>query len=155
MPVIGKAVTRADSRFSAADIRLPVDVRSVFAAIVLGTVIDYVFGPTRSTGGTEAGPPPVDLLMGLPTPLWGSRTGSHAPYTYLHHDSIRPATRCRRHQRDREFARGRRRLRHEKHPADEAIATVIAGIGGGVAQSTPYTASPWTDGRVRGPATPC
>ena len=59
------------------------------------------------------------------SPFWPSdpNHGFHErvrprPQIPADHHSIRPVDGYRRHQRDREFARGRGRLRHEKHPAD-------------------------------------
>jgi AGZA family xanthine/uracil permease-like MFS transporter len=143
MPVIGMLSLGLILYSLVARVRLPGNFPSVFAAIVLGTVIYYVFGPTGWMGGTYAGPPSVDLHFGLPTPTLGFTNGFARALKYLPITipfglltvvggiNVTESSRVAGDDYDTRSIL-----------LTEAIATVIAGICGGVAQSTPYIGQP-------------
>jgi adenine/guanine/hypoxanthine permease len=143
MPVIGMLSLGLILYSLVARIRLPGNFPSVFAAIVLGTVIYYVFGATGWMGGTYAGLPPVDLHFGLPTPTLGFAQGLTRALKYLPITipfglltvvggiNVTESARVAGDDYDT-----------RNILLTEAIATVIAGLCGGVAQSTPYIGQP-------------
>jgi AGZA family xanthine/uracil permease-like MFS transporter len=143
MPVIGMLSLGLILYSLVAHIRLPGNFPSVFAAIVLGTAIYYVFGPTGWMGGTYAGPPSVDLHLGLPTPTLEFTNGFARALTYLPITipfglltvvggiNVTESSRVAGDDYDTRSIL-----------LTEAIATVIAGVCGGVAQSTPYIGQP-------------
>jgi adenine/guanine/hypoxanthine permease len=143
MPVIGMLSLGLILYSLVARIRLPGNFPSVFAAIVLGTVIYYLFGATGWMGGTYAGPPAVDLHFGLPTPTLGFTNGFTRALTYLPLSipfglltvvggiNVTESARVAGDDYDT-----------RNILLTEAMATLIAGICGGVAQSTPYIGQP-------------
>jgi len=143
MPVIGMLSLGLILYSLVARIRLPGNFPSVLAAIVLGTVTYYVFGPTGWMGGTYAGPPPVDLHFGLPAPTLGFTNGFARALKYLPITipfgllTIVGGINVTESSRVAGDDYSTRSIL-----LTEAIATVIAGICGGVAQSTPYIGQP-------------
>jgi AGZA family xanthine/uracil permease-like MFS transporter len=139
MPVIGVL-----SLYSlVARMPLPGNFPSVLAAIVLGTVIYYVLGPTGWMGGSYVGPPPIDLHFGLPIPTLGFADGFTRALKYLPISipfglltvvggiNVTESARVAGDDYDTRSIL-----------LTEAIATLIAGVCGGVAQSTPYIGQP-------------
>jgi adenine/guanine/hypoxanthine permease len=143
MPVIGMLSLGLILYSLVARIRLPGNFPSVLAAIVLGTVIYYVFGSTGWMGGTYAGPPPVDLHFGLPAPTLGFTNGFARALNYLPITipfgllTVVGGINVTESSRVAGDDYNTRSIL-----LTEAIATVIAGICGGVAQSTPYIGQP-------------
>jgi len=143
MPVIGMLSLGLILYSLVGRIRLPGNFPSVLAAIVLGTIIYYVFGATGWMGGTYAGLPQVDLHFGLPTPTLGFTNGFTRALTYLPLSipfglltvvggiNVTESARVAGDDYDT-----------RNILLTEAIATLIAGICGGVAQSTPYIGQP-------------
>ena len=78
MPVVGMLALGLILYSLVAGIRLPGNFPSVLAAIVLGTVIYYAFGPTGWMGGAYAGRHRSISILAFRPRLWNSRTGSHA-----------------------------------------------------------------------------
>jgi AGZA family xanthine/uracil permease-like MFS transporter len=126
-----------------ARIRLPKNFPSVFAAIFIGTALYYMLGSTGWMGGTFAGAPSMDLHFGLPTPTLGFLEGFTRALKYL--PIAIPfglltvvgginVTESARVAGDDYNTRS--------ILLTEAIATLIAGLCGGVAQSTPYIGQP-------------
>ena len=143
MPVIGMLSLGLMLYSLVARIRLPGNVPGVLAAIVLGTVVYYLFGATGWMGGSYSGLPPVDLHFGVPAPTLSFVDGFSRALKYLP-ISIPfglltvvggiNVTESARVVGDDYDTRG--------ILLTEAIATVIAGVCGGVAQSTPYIGHP-------------
>jgi AGZA family xanthine/uracil permease-like MFS transporter len=143
MPVIGMLSLGLILYSLVARIRLPGNFPSVLAAIVLGTVLYYVFGPTGWIGGAYVGPPSVDIHVGLPTPTMDFTKGlAHAlkylpitiPFgllTVIGGINVTESSRVAGDDYDTRSIL-----------LTEAIVTLIAGICGGVAQSTPYIGQP-------------
>ncbi len=126
-----------------ARIRLPGNFPSVLAAILVGTGIYYLFGATGWMGGTYSGAPSMELHFGLPTPTLGFVQGITRAVRYLP-ISIPfglltvvggiNVTESAKVAGDDYNTRG--------ILLTEAVATLIAGLCGGVAQSTPYIGQP-------------
>ena len=143
MPVIGMISLGLILYSLVARIRLPKNFPSVFAAIFLGTVIYYLLGSTGWVGGTYAGAPAMDLHFGLPTPTLGFLEGFTRALKYLPIaipfglltvvGGINVTESARVAGDD---------FNTRSILLTEAIATLIAGICGGVAQSTPYIGQP-------------
>jgi AGZA family xanthine/uracil permease-like MFS transporter len=143
MPIIGVFSLGLILYSVVAGIRLPGNVPSVFAAIVIGTAAYYVFGATGWMGGAYAGTPPVDLHFGLPTPTLGFTEGFTRALTYLPISipfglltvvgGINVTESARVAGDD---------YNTRSILLTEAIATLVAGLCGGVAQSTPYIGQP-------------
>ncbi len=143
MPVIGMISLGLILYSLVARIRLPKNFPSVFAAIFLGTVIYYLLGSTGWVGGTYTGAPAMDLHFGLPTPTLGFLEGFTRALKYLPIaipfglltvvGGINVTESARVAGDD---------FNTRSILLTEAIATLIAGICGGVAQSTPYIGQP-------------
>ena len=143
MPVIGMLSLGLILYSLVARIRLPANFPSVLAAIVLGTSIYYIFGATGWMGGTYAGPPPLDLHFGLPTPTLEFTGGFTRALNYLAISipfglltvvggiNVTESARVAGDDYDTRTIL-----------LTEAIATLVAGLCGGVAQSTPYIGQP-------------
>jgi AGZA family xanthine/uracil permease-like MFS transporter len=143
MPVIGMISLGLILYSVVARIPLPRNIPSVFAAIATGTLLYYVFGPTGWIGGTYAPPPAVDVHFGLPIPTLGFIQGLSRALKYL--PISLPfglltvvgginVTESARVAGDDYDTRG--------ILLTEALATLVAGLCGGVAQSTPYIGQP-------------
>ncbi len=143
MPVIGMVALGLIFYSVVARIRLPGNLPSVFAAVVLGTVTYYIFGPTGWMGSTYTGLPPADLHFGLPTPTLGFMSGFTRALKYLPISipfglltvvggiNVTESARVAGDDYDTKSIL-----------LTEAVATLIAGLCGGVAQSTPYIGQP-------------
>jgi AGZA family xanthine/uracil permease-like MFS transporter len=143
MPVVGLISLGLILYTLVAGIRLPKNIPGVFAAVALGTALYYVAGPTGLLGPGFSGPPSVDFHLGLPIPSMGFIEGLVPALTYLPlaipfgiltvvgginvTESARVAG---DDYNTREIL------------LTEAVATLVAGITGGVAQSTPYIGQP-------------
>ena len=143
MPVVGLLSLGLILYSLVARIRLPGNFPSVFAAILVGTVVYYVFGPTGWMGGTYAGLPPVELHFGLPTPTLSFTSGFvralkylpiSIPFGLLTVVGGINVTESARVAGDDYNTRNILLV--------EAVATLVAGLCGGVAQSTPYIGQP-------------
>jgi AGZA family xanthine/uracil permease-like MFS transporter len=143
MPIVGMISLGLILYTLVARIRLPKNFPSVFAAIFIGTAIYYIFGSTGWMGGTFAGAPSTEFHFGLPTPTLGFLEGFTRALKYL--PIAVPfglltvvgginVTESARVAGDDYNTRS--------ILLTEAIATLIAGFCGGVAQSTPYIGQP-------------
>src|SRR5262245_16556586 len=143
MPVIGMLSLGLILYSLVAGIRLPRNIPGVFAAIILGTGIYYAFGATGWMGGTYAGPPPVDLHFGLPAPTLEFTNGFTRALTYL---PISIPFALLTVVGGINVTESARVAGDDYNTRDilltEAVATLIAGLCGGVAQSTPYIGQP-------------
>jgi len=143
MPLVGMIALGLILYSLVARIRLPKNFPGVLAAILVGSVVYYLLGPTGWIGGTYAGPPPMDLHFGLPVPTLGFLNGlSHAwkympiaiPFGLLTVVGGINVTESARVAGDDYNTRS--------ILFTEAVATLVAGVCGGVAQSTPYIGQP-------------
>jgi adenine/guanine/hypoxanthine permease len=143
MPIIGMISLGLILYSLVARIRLPKNFPSVFGAIFLGTVIYYLFAGTGWMGMASEGIPSMTLHFGLPIPSLGFIEGfSHAlkylpiaiPFGILTVVGGINVTESARVAGDDFNTRS--------ILLTEAFSTLIAGICGGVAQSTPYIGQP-------------
>lgn len=143
MPIVGMISLGLILYTLVARIRLPRNFPSVFAAIFIGTALYYLFGSTGWMGGTYAGAPPLEFHFGFPTPTLGFLEGFTRALKYL--PIAIPFGLLT-------VVGGINVTESAKVAGDdyntrsilltEAIATLIAGLCGGVAQSTPYIGQP-------------
>jgi AGZA family xanthine/uracil permease-like MFS transporter len=143
MPLVGLIALGMIFYTLIAGIKLPFKIPGVFASVAVGTVLYYLLGPSGIVGGTYAGPPPAELHFGLPLPTLDFIKGLSPALKYL--PIAIPfgiltvvgginVTESARVAGDDYSTRN--------ILLTEAIATLIAGICGGVAQSTPYIGQP-------------
>jgi AGZA family xanthine/uracil permease-like MFS transporter len=143
MPIVGLVSLGIVLYTLVAEIRLPKNIPGVFAAVGLGTILYYVAGPTGIIGGTFAGPPVADLRFGLPIPTLDFVNGLVPALTYLPIaipfailtvvGGINVTESARVAGDD---------FNTRNILLTEAFATLLAGVTGGVAQSTPYIGQP-------------
>ncbi len=142
MPLIGMTALGIILYALVARIRLPKNFPGVFAAVLAGTALYYVLGPLGLSGGTYAAPSP-SLHLGFPIPSLAFLTGFTAALKYLPVSipfglltviggiNVTESARVAGDDYDtREIL------------LTEAASTLIAGVCGGVAQSTPYIGQP-------------
>ncbi len=143
MPLVGLIALGMILYTLVAGIKLPGKIPGVFASVAVGTLLYYVLGPSGIVGGTYAGPPPADLHFGLPLPTLEFVKGlTHAlkylpiaiPFGILTVVGGINVTESARVAGDDYNTRN--------ILLTEAFATLIAGVCGGVAQSTPYIGQP-------------
>jgi len=143
MPLVGLIALGMIFYALVARIRLPWKIPGVFASVAIGTVLYYLLGSTGVVGGTYTGAPPLDLHFGLPVPTLDFAQGiSHAlkylpisiPFGILTVVGGINVTESARVAGDD--------YNTQSILLTEAIATLVAGVCGGVAQSTPYIGQP-------------
>ena len=143
MPMVGLIALGLIFYSLVAGIKMPWKIPGVFASVLIGTVLYYILGPLGLTGGTFAGPPPAEFHFGLPLPTLDFIKGLAPALKYL--PIAIPfgiltvvgginVTESARVAGDDYNTRS--------ILLTEALATLIAGIFGGVAQSTPYIGQP-------------
>ncbi|HPS77612.1 MAG TPA: hypothetical protein PLS53_05595, partial [Thermoanaerobaculaceae bacterium] len=126
-----------------ARIRLPKNLPGVLVAIVVGTALYYTLGPLGLVGGTFQPLPPVELHVGLPIPtfLWVKGIAGALKYlpiaipfailTVVGGINVTESARVAGDD-----------FKTRDILLTEAVATLVAGMCGGVAQSTPYIGQP-------------
>ncbi len=125
-----------------ARIRLPKNIPGVLAAIVIGTALYHILGPAGLVGGTYA-PPSGDLHLGFPLPTLGFLKGFTAALKYLPLAAPFGLLTVVGGINVTESARvAGDDFNTRNILLTEAIATLVAGVCGGVAQSTPYIGQP-------------
>ena len=125
-----------------ARIRLPGNVPGVLAAIAVGTALYHVLGPSGVLGGTYA-PPVTELHLGFPTPTLDFLKGFVPALTYLPLAAPFALLTVVGGINVSESARvAGDDFNTRNILLTEAVATLIAGLCGGVAQSTPYIGQP-------------
>ena len=142
LPVIGMVALGIILYALVAHIRLPKDFPGVFAAIIVGTALYYILGPMGLAGGTYTAPSP-ELHFGFPIPTLDFLKGLVPALKYLPIaipfglltviggiDVTESARVAGDDFNTREIL------------LTEAVATLVAGVCGGVAQSTPYIGQP-------------
>ena len=142
MPVIGLVSLGLILYNLVARIRLPYNFPGVLAAILIGTALYHVLGPAGLAGGTYA-PPAAELHFGLPVPTLLFLKGIPGALRYLPVaipfailtviGGINVTESARVAGDD---------FKTRDVLLTEAIATLVAGVCGGVAQSTPYIGQP-------------
>jgi len=143
MPLVGMVSLGLILYNLVARVRLPWNLPGVLVAIVLGTALYYVLGPLGWVGGTFKALPALELTLGLPLPTLGFLKGLVPALTYLPLaipfailtvvGGINVTESARVAGDD---------FRTRDILLTEAVATLIAGVCGGVAQSTPYIGQP-------------
>jgi adenine/guanine/hypoxanthine permease len=143
MPIVGLISLGLIFYALIARIRLPRNLPGVLVAIAAGTALYYAFGATGWMGGTYAGPPPADLHFALPLPTLAFTAGLSRALTYLPISipfglltvvggiNVTESARVAGDDFDTTGIL-----------LTEAFATIVAGLCGGVAQSTPYIGQP-------------
>lgn len=126
-----------------ARIRLPKNLPGVLVAIAVGTALYYILGPHGVVGGTYTPLPEFELHFGLPLPTLLFVKGFVAALDYLPLavpfailtvvGGINVTESARVAGDD---------FNTRNILLTEAVATLIAGVCGGVAQSTPYIGQP-------------
>jgi adenine/guanine/hypoxanthine permease len=125
-----------------ARIRLPRNIPGVLAAIVIGTALYHILGPAGLVGGTYA-PPAGELHLGLPLPTLGFLKGFTAALKYLPLAAPFALLTVVGGINVTESARvAGDDFNTRNILLTEAVATLVAGVCGGVAQSTPYIGQP-------------
>jgi AGZA family xanthine/uracil permease-like MFS transporter len=143
MPLVGVIALGLIFYTLVAGIQLPGKIPGVLAAIVSGTVLYYILGPAGIIGGIYTGLPPLDFHFGFPAPTFGFMQGIVPALKYLPLaipfailtvvGGINVSESARVAGDD---------YRTRDILLTEALATLIAGICGGVAQTTPYIGQP-------------
>ncbi len=142
MPLVGMISLGLILYTLVAQIKLPKNFPGVLAAVVIGTVLYYILGPMGLCGGTYA-PPTGTLHFGFPLPTLGFLKGFGEALKYL---PIAVPFAILTVVGGINVTESARVAGDDFNTRDilltEAIATLIAGICGGVAQSTPYIGQP-------------
>lgn len=143
MPLVGLVALGLVLYTLVAGIRLPWNIPGVFASVVLGSVLYYGLGSSGLIGGAPAVFPPADLHFGLPIPTLDFLKGIVPALKYLPIaipfgiltvvGGINVTESARVAGDD---------YKTRSILLTEAFATLIAGVCGGVAQSTPYIGQP-------------
>jgi AGZA family xanthine/uracil permease-like MFS transporter len=143
MPLVGLMALGLILYTLIAGIRLPWHIPGVLASVVVGTVLYYLLGPTGWAGGTYVSPPAVALHMNLPVPTLGFMHGFLPAIKYL---PIAVPFAILTVVGGINVTESARVAGDDFNTRDilltEAVATLVAGLCGGVAQSTPYIGQP-------------
>ena len=143
MPVVGMISLGLIFYTLVARISLPKGLPGVFSAICIGTALYYILAPLGWGGGTFSGIPKLELHFGLPIPTLGFIEGITRALKYL---PIAIPFGLLTVVGGINVTESARAAGDEYSTRDilltEAVATLIAGICGGVAQSTPYIGHP-------------
>ncbi len=143
MPLVGVIALGLIFYSLVAGIRLPGALPGVFMSVSLGTILYYLLGPSGIIGGTYTGLPPLDLHFGLPIPTVSFLEGLGPALKYL---PIALPFGILTVVGGINVTESARVAGDDYKTRDilltEAVATLIAGVCGGVAQSTPYIGQP-------------
>lgn len=143
MPLIGMISLGLILYTVVAGIDLPKRIPGVFAAVGVGTALYYIFGPSGWIGGTYAGLPPPEFHFGLPIPTLDFIHGIVPALKYL---PIAIPFGILTIVGGINVTESARVAGDDYSTRDilltEAVATLVAGVCGGVAQSTPYIGQP-------------
>jgi AGZA family xanthine/uracil permease-like MFS transporter len=142
MPLVGMISLGLILYTLVAGIRLPKNFPGVLAAVALGTILYYVLAPRGLTGGTYA-PPTAELHTGFPLPTLSFLKGYVESLKYL---PIAIPFAILTVVGGINVTESARVAGDDFNTRDilltEAVATLVAGVCGGVAQSTPYIGQP-------------
>ncbi len=143
MPLVGVIALGMIFYTLVAGIRLPGKIPGVLASVVIGAGLYYLIGPLGLVGGTYGGPPPLDLHFGLPLPTLDFMKGLSAAVKYL---PLAIPFGILTVVGGINVTESARVAGDDYNTRDilltEALATLAAGLCGGVAQSTPYIGQP-------------
>ncbi|MGB2869845.1 MAG: hypothetical protein WBD36_15455 [Bacteroidota bacterium] len=143
MPLVGLIALGMIFYTLVAGIRLPGKIPGVFASVLIGTLLYYLLGPTGIVGGTYAGPPELQFHLGLPLPTFEFVHGLVPALKYLPLAIPFGILTVVGGINVTESARVAGDDYNTRHILlTEAVATLVAGMCGGVAQSTPYIGQP-------------
>ncbi len=143
MPLIGLISLGLILYNLVARIRLPKNVPGVLAAIAIGTALYYILGPHGWIGGTYKPLPAAELHFGFPVPTLLFVRGFVAALKYLPLAAPFALLTVVGGINVTESARvAGDDFNTRNILLTEAVATLVAGICGGVAQSTPYIGQP-------------
>ncbi|MGH7491596.1 MAG: hypothetical protein ACREOO_04300 [bacterium] len=142
MPLVGLISLGIILYTLVAQINLPRNIPSVLAAIVIGTGLYYLLAPSGLVGGVYA-PPVAELHFGWPVPTLGFLQGFTEALKYL---PIAIPFGILTVVGGINVTESARVAGDDFNTRDilltEAVATLVAGVCGGVAQSTPYIGQP-------------
>ncbi|MCL5774019.1 MAG: hypothetical protein M1536_06525 [Firmicutes bacterium] len=142
LPIVGVAALGLVLYALVARIRLPGHIPGAFAAVLLGTIIYYILGATGGLG-KEFVLPKINLIVALPVPTLGFMDGLTQAINYLPLAIPFGILTIVGGINVTESARvAGDEYRTRSILLTEAIATLVAGVCGGVAQSTPYIGHP-------------
>ncbi|MFA6004503.1 MAG: hypothetical protein WC881_10595 [Elusimicrobiota bacterium] len=142
MPLVGMIALGLILYNLVAGIKLPRNFPGVFAAVAIGTGLYYLLAPHGLTGGVYQ-PPVGELHFGFPVPTLGFTQGFMEALKYLPIAipfgiltvvggiNVTESARCAGDD-----------FNTRDILLTEAVATLVAGLCGGVAQSTPYIGQP-------------
>ena len=143
MPLVGLMALGLIFYTLVARIRLPFNIPGVLASVVVGTTLYYVLAPHGIVGGTYQPPPPLHFDLSLPIPTLDFVRGLKPALAFLPLaipfglltvvGGINVTESARAAGDD---------FNTRNILLTEAIATLIAGVCGGVAQTTPYIGQP-------------
>ena len=143
MPLVGLIALGLVFYTLVAGIKLPKNIPGVFASVLIGTALYYALAPSGLVGGSYAGAPAMDFHFGLPIPTLSFIDGILPALKYLPIaipfgiltivGGINVTESARVAGDD---------YRTRDILLTEAVATLVAGVCGGVAQSTPYIGQP-------------
>jgi adenine/guanine/hypoxanthine permease len=143
MPLVGLVALGLVLYALVAGIRLPGNIPGVFASVLAGTVLYYALGHTGLVGGIFAGAPSPDLHLGFPIPTLLFMNGLGPALKYL---PIAIPFGILTVVGGINVTESARVAGDDYKTRDilltEAVATLVAGVCGGVAQSTPYIGQP-------------
>jgi len=143
MPLVGLVSLGLLLYTLVAGIALPKNMPGVFAAVVAGTGLYYLVGPSGLVGGTFAPPPGLEFHFGLPLPNLLFLNGLVPALKYL---PIALPFGILTVVGGINVTESARVAGDDYSTRDilltEAVATLVAGLCGGVAQSTPYIGQP-------------
>jgi len=143
MPLIGLISLGLILYNLVARIKLPKNIPGVLAAIAIGTALYYILGPHGWIGGTYHPLPAAELHFGFPVPTLLFVKGFVAALKYLPLAAPFALLTVVGGINVTESARvAGDDFNTRNILLTEAVATLIAGVCGGVAQSTPYIGQP-------------
>ncbi len=143
MPLVGLLALGIIFYALVAGIKLPWKIPGVFASVAIGTALYYMLGPSGVIGGTYTGIPAMDLHFGLPIPTLDFLQGLGPALKYLPIAIPFGILTVVGGINVTESARVAGDDYNTRNILlTEAVATLIAGLCGGVAQSTPYIGQP-------------
>jgi AGZA family xanthine/uracil permease-like MFS transporter len=142
LPLVGMAALGIILYAIVSRIRLPKDFPGVFAAVIFGCALYYTLGPMGLVGGTYTAPSP-ELHFGLPLPTLDFLKGFVPALKYLPIAIPFGLLTVIGGINVTESARvAGDEFNTREILLTEAVSTLIAGVCGGVAQSTPYIGQP-------------
>ncbi|MBI5647492.1 MAG: hypothetical protein HY962_11225 [Ignavibacteriae bacterium] len=143
MPIVGLVALGIVFTTLVAGVKLPWNLPGVFVAVVVGTALYYALGPSGWAGGSAFAFPPLELHFGLPIPTLDFITGLEPALKYLPLSIPFGILTVVGGINTTESARVAGDDYNTRNILlTEAFATLLAGITGGVAQSTPYIGQP-------------